>query len=77
MEIIAKDNLNIANTSILQILKILCENNQLNSQNLHTNSHWVHVIKVCLMAPATLCFVKLKFARVVKIIMLNYIILLL
>ena len=45
-KIIAKDKINIAN--LMQTFEIFfSENTQQNCLKLHTNSSWVHVIKVC------------------------------
>ena len=57
--------------------KRMSENTQQNSSILHTNSPWVYVIKACSNGCATYTLVcVIKFRRIVKIIVSNYIILL-
>ena len=52
IEIIAKDSLNIAN--LMQTFEnIFSKSAQKNSLIIHTNSPWVHVIKVCSDGGAT------------------------
>ena len=52
IEIIAKDNLNIAN--LMQTFEnIFSKSTQKNSLIIQTNSPWVHVIKVCSDGGAT------------------------